>query len=35
MPVEPIIAKIRADEDLIAMLHILIAIATAFEFSIS
>ena len=35
IPIEPIIAKIRADEDLVAMMHILIAIATSFEFSIT
>lgn len=35
LPVEPILAKIRADEDLVAMMHILVAVATSFEFSIT
>jgi hypothetical protein len=35
LPTETILAKIRADEDLIPMMHILVAIATSFEFSIT
>jgi hypothetical protein len=35
MPVEQIVAKLQADEDLIAMMNVLIAIATSFEFSIT
>lgn len=35
LPTETILAKIRANEDLIPMMHILVAIATSFEFSIT
>ena len=35
LPIDPILVKIRSDEDLIAMLQILISIATSFEFSIT
>lgn len=35
LPTEAILAKIRANEDLIPMMHVLVAIATSFEFSIT
>ena len=35
MPIDNILVKLRADEDLIPVLQVLIAIATSFEFSIT